>query len=147
MLDKITRTICGIANIGPESSGALFIGVADCESDKTRIETLDRITAKTVGTRYVVGIDRELPLMNLDAEGYTQRIVNHIRDSALSDPLKTSVHATIDCIDYRGCSVISIWVPCQSSVSHVGDVVYIRQGPQTKKVEGLAATQAVMSLF
>lgn len=36
LLDRIIETVCGIANIGPETNGALFIGVADSESDKLR---------------------------------------------------------------------------------------------------------------
>jgi hypothetical protein len=43
ILDRLVETVCGIANIGPESSGAIFIGVADTKSDRDRIEQLDGV--------------------------------------------------------------------------------------------------------
>jgi len=55
LVDKIIETICGIANIGPDSSGAVFIGVADKKSDRDRIVELDKIAAAEVSSRYVVG--------------------------------------------------------------------------------------------
>jgi len=147
ILDKITQTICAIANIGPASEGAVFIGVADGVADKERIEKIDSIVARTVGARYIVGIDRELKHLAGDIEQYKRKVVSHISSSGLSDPLKTAVLANIDCIDYRGLSVMCIWIPSQMAVSHFDDNVYVRQGSNTIKVTGLTKTQAVMALF
>lgn len=147
ILEKITKTVCGIANLGSDSSGALFIGVADSTSDKDRIESLDGIVARTVGARYVVGVDRELAHISMDLENYKRCVVAHIANSKLSEPLKTSVLAAIDCIDYRGHSVICIWIPSQTSVSHVDETVYVRHGSETKRIEGFTKTEAVMELF
>ena len=147
LLQRITHTICAIANIGPGSEGAVFIGVADNLADKEKIEALDKITARQVASRFVVGVERELPYLRYNLEQYKRHIVSHISSSTLSEPLKTAVLSSIDCIDYRGLSVICIWIPSQSSVSHVDDAVYVREGSETKKVEGIKHTQAVMSLF
>lgn len=147
ILDRLVETICGIANIGPESAGAIFIGVADKITDKHQIEAIDKITALSVGSRYVVGIDRELPLALQDIEKYKKKIVDHFRASGLSEPLKTAVLGKIDCIDYRGKSVICIWIPKQEDISDVNDVIYTREGSSTKKIEGYRAIQAVASRF
>jgi hypothetical protein len=147
LLGRIVKTICGIANLGPDSSGAVFIGVADSDEDKNRVETLDNIRSLKIGSRYVVGIDRELNPLSIDLDSYMQQIVAHISDSALSEPLKSSVLGSIDCISYRGLSVICIWIPEQGEVSHVGDVVFARTGSETRKVEGLTQTQAIMERF
>jgi len=40
LLQRLVETACGIANIGPEASGGIFIGVADSEKDAARIEEL-----------------------------------------------------------------------------------------------------------
>ena len=38
LIKKIIETICGIANVGPDSDGFIFIGVADKKADADRIE-------------------------------------------------------------------------------------------------------------
>ena len=152
LLDKIIQTLCGISNIGPDASGgsyvgALFLGVADTEIDKCRIEKLDGVNPKTIGSRYCVGVERELPHLGLDLDRYKQKIVAYISNSGLSPNLKASILANIDCITYKGLSIIALWVLPQRSVSAVDDVVYIREGSSTKKVEGFTKTQAVMARF
>ena len=68
LLSRIVETICGIANLGPASSGAVFIGVADKPADKNRIEELDGIQAASIGARYCVGVDREVTLLGTSVE-------------------------------------------------------------------------------
>jgi len=147
LLDTVVNTICGIANIGPNSHGALFLGVADKEADKLRIESIDSMRAREIGSRYVVGIDRELGHMHLSLEDYKRRIVEFISNSGLSEPLKTAVLSNIDCISYRDLSVICIWIPKQSTVSHINDSLYKREGSSTLLVEGFTLIQAVASQF
>ncbi|MEZ5935714.1 MAG: DUF262 domain-containing protein [Alphaproteobacteria bacterium] len=147
LLDRIVETLCAIANIGPDSEGGLFIGVADSDADKKRVEHLDGIIAAQVGARFVVGIDRELNYLKLDLEGYKRAIVNHLGSSELSEPLKSDILARIDCIAYRGLSVICLWIPKQSQVSTVGDRTFIRRGSSTVEVTGVQAITAVIKRF
>ena len=147
ILKIILETICAIANIGPETDGAIFIGVADKESDKLRIEFLDKITARHVGARFVVGVDRETNLLSSDLESYKGKIVNYIANSGLSQPLKAEVLARIDCISYRGMSVICIWIPAQKNYSTIADRLYIREGSSTKEAIGATAMSAVFNRF
>lgn len=147
LFDRIVQSICGIANIGPDSSGAIFIGVADSPKDKEKIEYIDSIRAKQIGSRFCVGVERELRYLRVDLEGYKRLIVSHISSSKLSQPLKTAVLGSIDCLNYKGLSVICIWVPSQENVSSVNDVVFVREGANTKRVDGLSHMQAVMALF
>jgi hypothetical protein len=152
LLEKIVQTLCGIANIGPSAAagpyaGALFIGVADSEQDKKRIEQLDGVKAKTIGSRYCVGVDRELGHLRLDLDKYKHKIVSYIAHSGLTQDLKAAVLANIDCVNYRGFSVMALWVPPQRTVSAVDDVVFVREGSSTKRVDGFARTQAVIARF
>jgi hypothetical protein len=147
ILDRLVETVCGIANIGPDTSGAIFIGVADKKADGDRIQSLDGISYLAVGARFVVGVERELRYLKLNLEAYKRRVVDHFASSKLSEPLKSAVLGTIDCIDYRGLSVVCIWVPAQKRVSDVGDLVFTRQGSSTVRVDGLRAIQAVTSRF
>ncbi|HEX4965121.1 MAG TPA: DUF262 domain-containing protein [Thermoanaerobaculia bacterium] len=147
LLDRIVNTLCGIANIGPTSNGAVFIGVVDKLADKERVERLYHMSAAHVGERYCVGVDREASALGVSLDTYHRDIVRHIGNSKLSEPLKTSILSKIDCIVYRGMSVICIWVDSQKVLSDVGDVVYARRGSETVKVEGLKQTRALMAVF
>lgn len=110
LLDRIVQTACGIANIGPQSEGAIFIGVADAESDANRIRALDGVSPLMVGARYVVGVDRELQHLQQSLETYKRRVVDAFRNSGLSEPLKSQLLSSIDCIDFRGRAIICICV-------------------------------------
>ncbi|MGA7678299.1 MAG: DUF262 domain-containing protein [Dehalococcoidia bacterium] len=79
VVDKILETICGIANVGPEATGYIFVGVADKKEDAEKIRKLDRVFPIVVGQRYVVGIDREVSLLSISQAEYIERILNAIR--------------------------------------------------------------------
>lgn len=147
ILDKIVSTICAIANLGPNSSGGIFIGIADKLADKERVEILYGISTSHIGERYCVGIDREASALGISLENYHREIVRHISASKLSEPLKSTVLGNVDCIVYRGKSVICIWIGSQKTLSDVGDAVYFRSGSDTLKAEGLKQTRALMSIF
>jgi hypothetical protein len=147
LLDRLVETVCGIANIGPESSGAVFVGVADNEADASRIKALDNVDSLRVGSRFVVGIDREAGLRRCSLEDYKQSVVRHFSNAHLSEPLRSSVLSTVDCIDYRGRSVLCIWVPPQRQVSLVRERVFVREGSNTIEVASFTTGQAVASRF
>jgi hypothetical protein len=99
-----------------------------------------------VAERFVVGVDREAKLLKLSLERYVAKFVESIRNSNLSEPLKTQVLAKIDTVTYRGLSVIRITVPAQRSVSLVGDTVFVRSQTSTVEAKGRALL-AVTELF
>ena len=133
LIDKICEIACSIANIGPQSQGSIFIGVADSRKDATRIQELDKVEPKRIGQTYVVGINRECTLLNLTVESYLTRIVSRIRNSNLSNPLKSDILSNIDCIEYKGMTVIKILIPLQSTIAWVGERTFIREGTETKE--------------
>lgn len=117
VINKVIETICGIANLGPDSEGAIFIGVADNEADAERVRGLDNIEPIKIGSRFVVGVEREAILLSIDLDRYFNKLSQSINNSGLSEPLKTSVLSRLDIIDYRGLSVVSIWIPSQKLMS------------------------------
>jgi len=136
LLNRIINTICGIANLGPDSEGYIYLGVADKKSDAERIKELYGIEYFTISDRYVVGIEREVKQMKLTTERYLEKIVDHIRISGLSDPLKTQVLTQIDIVNFKNYNIIRIKVPTQSQLSFVGNDAYARKGSSTNKIEG-----------
>ena len=145
--DQILKTICGIANIGPNSEGYIFVGVADKAQDAERIKQLDGIQYVPVSTHYVVGIDREAQKLKITVDDYCRRIVGFIKTSGLSEALISSVLSNIDIIDFRGLSVIRLKIPAQSEISYYNDEVYERQYNNTVKIVSPKAIAAIIKRF
>lgn len=146
ILYKIVNTICAIANLGPTSEGYIFLGVADKKVDADRIKELYNLDYLVVSDHYVVGIDREVKKLNTTIERYLQNIVECIRKSSLSDPLKTQVLTQIDTILYRNYTIIRIKIPSQSNISFVGNDAFVREGSETWKTDAKSVV-AIASLF
>jgi uncharacterized protein with ParB-like and HNH nuclease domain len=136
LLDKIIETICGIANLGSDMDGYIHIGVTDSDKDAKRIEVIDQIKAIEINGRYVVGIDREVKLQNQDLEKYVRVLTNAIKNSNLTESLKTQVLTQFDTISYKGYSVIRITIPVQTDVSFIGEKAFTRKDSSTVEVQG-----------
>jgi hypothetical protein len=134
--EKIIETICGIANVGPDSDGFIFIGVADKKADADRVAELDGITPITVGARYVVGLEREMRVLSMGQEQYLEKMMGFVRKSKLSEPLRSQVLSQSDYVDYKGMSVLRIRVPAQKQISFVGEKVFIRENSSTIEATG-----------
>ena len=137
---------CGISNLGPDSEGYLYLGVADTEADAKRIESLDSITPKEVADHYVVGVDREAKLLRITLDQYVQKIVSVLQNSDLFDPLKTQVLSNFDTITIHGLTVIRVVVPAQRALSFVGEQAFYRKGSSTVELKGQELV-AVSKLF
>ena len=136
LYDEIIQTICGIANVGPDEDGYLFVGVADKEADAERIKLLDRIEFKTINQRYVVGIDRELKLLKGNLDDYINKLMGKISKSDLTEPLKSQVLSQLDVIDYKGLTVIRLRIPKQKELSFIGKSSFIRENSKTIELDG-----------
>lgn len=130
---RLVEHLCGLANAGPDADGYLFIGVADNDTDSKRVESLDKIRAIKVGQTFVVGVDREAKLLKLSMERYVGKIMDWIRNSDLSEPLRSDVLRNCDTVSYRGNSIIRLRIPAQSQVSYVKDEAFCRQNSSTVK--------------
>ena len=136
LLLRLVDTACGIANIGPDMDGNLFIGVADKDSDANRIKTLDGILPRKIADHFVVGIDREAQLLSLSLDDYVQQIISAFQQSQLSEPLKTHILSSFDTITVHDLTVIRILVPKQEKLSFVGNKAFSRQGSSTIELNG-----------
>lgn len=150
LLPVLIETICGIANVGADADGYLYLGIADKPADAKRVEQLDGVApvyVPGVPEIAIVGIDRELKASGLSFDNYMRVIVDAISASALTDPLKTNVLGGIDVVDYRGRSVVRITIPKQNQVSFVGDDCFFRKTAGTHKATGpqIAAITAVFA--
>ncbi len=81
MLDKVVKTACAIANIGPNSVGKILIGVTDKKADADRVKKIDGIEPKKIGKRYVVGVNREAKRLGVSVEKYFSKWKDGIKKS------------------------------------------------------------------
>jgi hypothetical protein len=146
LLVRIVETICGIANVGPDADGFIFIGVADNKKDAERVAELDGIKPLVVGSRYIVGLEREMQILSVNEEQYLEKVIGFIRSSELSEPLRSHILAQSDYVDYKGMSVLRIRVPAQKQLSFVGENVFVRENSSTIEATGKKLL-AVNSLF
>jgi hypothetical protein len=108
---KVLQTVCAIANIGPNSTGAVFVGVADDQADADRIAAIDGIVPYQVGNRWVVGIDREAIILSMTVERYYQLWRENIDKSGLSPHLKTDVLSRLDLCIHKGVHILILTIP------------------------------------
>jgi predicted HTH transcriptional regulator len=145
IIDKVVKTICAIANIGPKSSGKLLIGITDKKADADRAKTIDSVEPKKIGKRFVVGVNREAKRMGITTEQYFSKWKEGIKKSELTPELKDAVLSNIDFNSFYGLGVIAITVPQQAALSYVGEDLYWRNGDSTelaktaKEIAGLAS--------
>ena len=132
-LCKILATATAIANNGAGRSGKILIGVTDKAADADRIKKVDGIDAKTIANRQVVGVNREAKVLGKTIENYHGYIRDAIKNSGISDPLRTSILSSIDYNNFYGYGVIVISIPSQAELSFFDDELYWREGDQTVK--------------
>ena len=144
LLEKAFKTLCAIANNGPQRAGKMLIGVTDKEGDAVKIKQLDGIEPKKVGKRYVVGVVRETKVLGLSVEDYYTKWKDAVKKSPLSLAFRDSILSHIDYNSFYGLGVIVFTVPPQKELSYYGDEVYWRNGDSTeiataaKQIAGLA---------
>ena len=135
VIDKVLKTICGMANNGPGKVGRILIGVTDKDADANRVEQLDQITPRPVGKRKIVGVEREAKFLGLAMEQYLAKWKDAIKNSSLSLAVKDSVMSNVDFNSYFGLGVIVLTVPEQKELCYYGGQVYWRNGDSTELAE------------
>lgn len=147
IVDKVVKTICAIANIGPNSTGKLLIGVTDKKQDAERAKKLDKIEPKKIGKRYVVGVNREATRLGISTEQYFSKWKDGIKKSALTPELRDTILSSMDFNSFYGLGVIVITIPPQQALSYVGDDLYWRNGDSTELANGAKQIAGIAARF
>ena len=136
ILIRIVETACGIANLGPDSDGYIFFGVADREAHADRIETLDGIQKRKIAEHFLVGIERETKILKISLDEYVKKVVTAFQTSKMTDPLKTQILSSFDAITIQGLTCIRIRIPKQEDISFVDGKAYYRENSSTIEIQG-----------
>jgi hypothetical protein len=138
IFSDVIKTICGMANNGKSNgiAGKIVIGIADKKADADRIEKLDGIEKHMIGSRYIVGVARELSLLKINSEQYIRMWADEIRKSKLSEPLKGQVLSSLDYNEFYGKGLFIITIPEQDDVSDIDEIFYWRDADNTREAKG-----------
>jgi predicted HTH transcriptional regulator len=146
IIQTLVETICGIANVGPDADGFIYIGIADKPADAARVRDLYGREPVKFDQVDIVGIDREAKQLGLEIDKYMRLIEDGISASPLSDPLKTNVLTSLDLISYKDMEVVRIRIPRQVQPTFLGNDCFLRIGSSTKPATG-PQIAAVSKLF
>jgi len=135
-MQTLIETICGIANVGPDSDGFLYVGIADKPADAARVAQLDKMQPEKFEHVEIVGIDREAKVLGIKLDAYVKLFENALSSAQLSEPLKTQVRAGLDVVTIKGLSILRIRIPKQSAPSFLADECFFRAGSSTIRATG-----------
>jgi predicted HTH transcriptional regulator len=141
--------MCAMANIGPNSTGYVLLGVADKASDGNRISCLDGTDTSTVRGFHVVGIEREAIVRRVSLNDYWTWILQRIStNSAVPAWLGTGVSREARLANYRGAAVGILKVRPATEPAFYSGELFERVGSETKRVpQGSQAMVGIIQRF
>jgi len=145
--EKILHNIAALANLGLNSTGRLFLGVTDKESDTLQVEKLDNLTnVPRIHGFGIVGLEREAKIRGVTLDQYVSFITDKISKSELPSWLKTKLTKSIIPITLHGFTVLMIKVESSDEPVFYNDKLFVREGASCKEVKG-SAIKDVFTLF
>jgi hypothetical protein len=145
--EKIIHNIAALANLGLDSTGRLFIGITDKESDTKQVEKLDNLTSvPRIHGFGIVGLEREAKIRGVTLDQYVSFITDKISKSELPSYLKAKLTKSIIPITYHGFTVLMIKVESGDEPVFYKDKIFVREGASCKEVKG-SAIKDVFQLF
>jgi hypothetical protein len=131
---KVLQTLVGIANIGPNSVGYVIIGVADKQSDASRVSKLYSVDPTIYRGFYVVGVGHEAAKLGRNLDQQFQWLADLIVNSTISEPLRSYIRNNLQLIRYYDKAVFILPAKGQQAPSHVDGRYFDRSGAQLKEI-------------
>lgn len=133
--DKILETCAAIANINKGHKGYVIVGVADKLATAMRVEKLFDVKPILFNNFHITGVEHEAKKLGKDLDQYFQLITDKIKNSELSEPLKSYVNTHLKCVSYFDKTVFVFEIEGQSQPSLYKKKYVERQGTQVFDVE------------
>lgn len=127
---KILQTAVGIANLVKGGKGYVVVGVSDSAVTTARIIALYGIKPIKFNCFDVVGIDHEASQQAKSLDQYFQLLVDKIRTSHVSEPLRSYLSQNVKLVRYYDKSVLVVETKGQEDLSEMDGTYYIRNGNQ-----------------
>ncbi|WP_028990438.1 DUF262 domain-containing protein [Thermithiobacillus tepidarius DSM 3134] len=133
-LDKILKTLVGIANIKKGTKGYVLVGIADRECDSKRVHELYGVAPRIYENFFVTGVEHEAKTLGKTLDRLFQLVTERIKASAISEPLRDYVARNIKLVRYYDKSVFIFESHAQEDPSHFGGLYLVRHGNELKQV-------------
>ncbi len=133
--EKILKTLVGIANLGRDRIGYVLVGVAETAETAARIEELFKINALAYENFWITGVDHECQVLGKSADQMFQFVVDRVRSSNISEPLRSYIASNIKPVRYYDKTVYVFETRGMPEPSLYGDDYYVRSGAQLEKLQ------------
>lgn len=143
---KILETCVGISNIGPHQKGYVLIGIAENSETALRIEEKFGVKPIKYEDFYVMGIEHEATSLDKSVDKLFQYIAEKIRQSSISEPLKSYICSNMKSVRYFDRTVFVLEIAGQLEPSLLGEKYFERKGAQLFEV-GAKDFSALYSRF
>jgi len=133
---KIMQTLTAISNSHPRSGGHVLVGVADSDSDASRIKELDHVDVVEYRSLKIVGVDREVLLRKESLDKYWDIITKKIADNQqLPSDYARKIVSSSKITRYLDKSIFVLFAPPVKDPVCYGKKFYRRVGTETKEVD------------
>lgn len=133
--DKILETCVAIANIHKGHKGYVIVGVADKSTTADRVNELFDVKPIPYGGFYITGVEHEGALLGKNPDQFFQLITDKIKNSEISEPLKSYMNSHMKNVLYYDKTVFVMEIEGQSEPSLYKDKYFERLGAQVFEVE------------
>lgn len=133
--EKILKTAAGMANMAKNSKGYVVIGVSDSKATTNRVKQLHKINPTVFNCFDIVGIDHEARYLSKTLDQYFQLLVDKIRTSKVSEPLRSYLAQHVKLVRYYDKSVFVIESAGMEDLSDYDGTYFIRSGNQLDEIK------------
>jgi predicted HTH transcriptional regulator len=132
---KILKTLVGISNLGRDRIGYVLVGISETPETTARVELKFGVTAKSFESFWITGIDHETVALKKTADQLFQYIVDRVRKSDISEPLRSYIASNIKPVRYYDKTVYVFEAKGMPEPSLYKTDYYVRTGAQLEKLE------------
>ncbi len=124
-----------MANLRRNSRGYVLVGVSEAPATTKRVTQLTGAKPTVFNGFDVMGIDHEASHLKKNLDQYFQMIVDRVKTSKLSEPLRGYVTQHIKLVRYYDKSVFVLECTGQDNLSNYDSRFFIRNGNQLEELK------------
>lgn len=133
--EKILKTLTGMANLARGGKGYVLVGISDAVATTDRVNKLFKVDATQFNRFSIVGVEHESKVLKKSLDQYFQHIVEKIKSSTVSEPLRSYIAQHIKLVRYYDKSIFVFEVLGQDDLSSYDQAYYIRTGNQLDEIK------------
>lgn len=133
--EKILKTAAGMANSMKGGKGYVVVGVSDSNATTDRVKHLHKVKPTRFNCFDIVGIEHEAKVLGKTLDQYFQLLVDKIRTSKVSEPLRSFIAHNVKLVRYYDKSVFVVETMGMEDLSDYDGTYYIRSGNQLDEIK------------